>query len=1105
MDWSNEVGTVCSARMPVKIVQRAQYMNDAMDSVFGKFTQARHYQKNSEFRGGIWDCNPVEKTVPTELCYMDLSNNLQNKTYSLEEMLACDNEDDDTEMIEDDDVAGKHNKPAEVNVITSCTEVSVDVKNKRWRSEEFDKASLLPCNVEITRKKSKKNVSFSDSVESMENSSKPPGINKSSHETVRNDIDVKMKSNVSDLKKTVNCNEIKEIKNFVTSREISDVPVKLEKNRSVLEGKSADKESNKVKSWKKLISQPCALEDQLLKEQVQVKSSENSTKESSDKKKKNIHVTEHETEPKRSEINYEVKNEEFMNRNHLKNLIPELFDFIESETMDKTEHTCTKKKDQSKQKDNELITMHNTELKMNISQSSQENVPLKDDHSHSQMDLSANEAASDSFEDDSALKLEDKVHLKNLLTKFLKDTNIAERITTRIVKLSEQNNKVNDVSERDKNLSNDKQTNFIPMVRCDKSHEENSLKEQVSCSDNLPEDDLEYESVNNDVQRKKTCCPPVCEKSSCNQPSFQRNRSIGKDLMVAKATEIDENSEKASTTAYQGGRNFEKSISRSRSDSYTNWRSQCIDVRGKDSMENTVPQSSTSVDWRNECTSPRNQHYNASRYNNHYSKRIQNFKKQEEDVLSNIEYVDDNPLIVIPLNIREPPDPSTRFKENVDPESIWDAPEEKKLPHCNQTHLRNESIGSTKGSETEEVHAQFLKSKPTSIPRFFDNPKRTYMSAKSNDEISEEIKQYSPKKITSTSPVLSNENNRSRSHSRQENFNHQKSYQRNRSASEHWRSHLFATSLVHDIFFLIKITDQDGAIEKLKILKEDFLEVKRENAKLSYIIPDPRDRPRNIAYSANAVKMLVRCVFSASYKIPNWMTALEAFSLAKKIGIKGLQEECQTYFKNYKTLSEQIENVAVCAKQLQAVDALKSTKFFQKVQNIENFPVQNAYTPQRCSVSCSVLMDSSEFVIPLLSEIYRGLESCNETDVTNTLIFRSLTNVTCLSGLQLKFLTEDIHPQLNIVCEVFKNKEKLFFKEFDTKAKPSVNISFDDEIEVKLSEQVEISIIIEDVVLKLCPQLTDEFIRHEKFHARFESSKTSDKNKLFCIEKLFYT
>ncbi|GBM19263.1 hypothetical protein AVEN_259854-1 [Araneus ventricosus] len=1078
MVWSDEVGPVrLASGMPVKIVQGAQYMNDVMGSVYGKFTQARNYQKSTEFRGGIWDCNPVKETVPSEPSCLDTSNNLTNKIFSLEEMLACDDEDvtcDDTEM-KDDDLVSSQNKAAEFSVNASC----IDVKNKRWRSEECDKASLLPCNnSEIKKKKSKKNVSFSDTVVDLEHSSKPAG--KMSN-CIALDVTA-VKDDASCLKETVTVKENERTKNLVilVSENVNDVPIKMEDKESTSDKKNVVKESMKVKKWTKLMSQSCEIDccDQQPNEQMPVegrlsKKSLSHERRRTRRAKSNVDISGHETVTKSIANNHKVKNEELMNQSHLENAIPELFQFTESKTEDEADPRSTKKnvKDELKCVADESTNKRNLALEIKeTSQTFKKNSLVKDKESN-----------------------EDR--LKNSLLEMFEDSDIVDSITIQLKKLAEQKKKTVDVTEKDKIMLDDEQMDCVS-IRHEKSQEEKSVEEQTCHGGKfLSEDESQYESENSAIRNEKVCCPPVCDKPSCNQQSFEKNGKVGKDLLkdMAIKANTDNKSGKVSPTSYQDEKNFSNSVSSSRSDSCSNWRNQCVDVRMKDTQES--------------------QPNNASR--DHKTRRIENWKKQQAnktDFSSKTEYVEDE-MVVIPFYLREPPEPLSRFKGiNVDPESIWDACEETTRPSRNSNRIQPQ-IDYFDWKNASEVEK---KIKITSVPRFFDT--RTFPHAKSRGEICEDVKHPTPRKIDCTSSGMLSENCRSRSLSRQGNFirrgliNH-RSYERNRSSSAHWRSSLSATSLEHDVFYVVKITSlPDGTIEKLKIFKENFLLEVRENCKLSDIIPSPGKR-REIAYSACAVKMFVRCIFSSSYKIPSWITALEAFALAKKFGVDDLKQECEAYFTNYKIPAEQIQQVAACAHQLHAVDALKSSKFFQKVQNFKSFSAQNVYTPQSCTVSCSVLVDPSEFVIPLLSEVNRGLDSCNESDVRNRVFFKSLTHATCLTGIQLKFLTEDIHAELKIICEIFKTKkggdsaEKLFYQELDTKAKSSIKISFEDEITVKLSEEIEIVVYIEDVLLKICPQLTDnEFVSHGKFHAKFESSKTSERSrKLFCIEKVFYT
>ncbi|CAL1264127.1 unnamed protein product [Larinioides sclopetarius] len=1118
MVWSDEGGPVHHASgMPVKIVQRAQYMNDAVGSVCGKLTQAINYKKSAEFSGGIWDCKPVKKTVTSEPSCMDTSNNSEIKIFSLEEMLESDDEYatyDDTIMKENDDLIRNQNKVAEFSVTASHTDVSIDVKNKRWRSEEFDKTSLLPCNdCETTRKKSKKNVSFSDVVVDLEDSSKSAGkISK----FVALDVTA-VRENIDGLKERDIVEENEGIKNSVllVSNSVNDIPIKMEDKVNALPKKSVFKESKKVKNWTKLMSQSCKIDSELLP--VKVESLNKLSCEKHRTAKSDEMVTENIVN------NRELKNEELMNRSRLEIAIPELFQYNESKTEDEADPRLVKKnlKDKLKCATDDLINIQNLELEIKTSQSSKKYSPVKNSHSDIELNSSKNEIKSKTFEKNSVSnEIQDR--LKNSLLEMFDDSDIAESLTIRIKELAEQKKRITHVTEKEKIMSDDKQTGCVSMLKHEKLLEEKSVKEQTcNGSKFLSKDESQYKTKNYPIlQEKKDCCPPVCDRPSCNQESFVK---MEEDLMKDKEmkesiSKIDYKSGKISLTSYEPQKNFNYTASHSRSDLCSNWRSQCIDNRLKDTQENIIPQSSSTVNCENDYSSLRSQPNDPSRPNFRKTRRFQNSKKQHTDnidVSSKTESVG-NDMVVVPIYLKEPPEPLSRFKDiNTDPESIWDScvPNQSPSRINNTIQTQIDYFDLKNGSEVEEVHARsYSKSKIASVPRFFDDPKRTFIQTKSHGEICEDVKLSSPKKIGSTTSGMLNENYRSRSQSRQENFIPHRSYERNRSSSAQWRSSLAATSLEHDVYYIVKIKSlQDDTIEKLRILKEDFLCEVRENSKLSDIIPSPCHRLRKIAYSISAVKMFIRCIFSLSYEIPSWITALEAFALAKKFGVNNLKKECEDYFTNYKIPSEEIQQVAACAQQLQAVDALKSSKFFQKVQNFKSSSAQNKYTPQSCTVSCSVLVDSSEFVIPLTYAAHRGLESCNESDVRNRVSFTSLAPVTLLSGIQLKFLTED-GPHLKIFCEVYQTKkggnaEKLFYKEHDTRAKSSVKIPFEDEITVKYSEEIEILVYIEDVLLKICPQLTKNKIDSPgKFCAKFESSKTSESNRrLFCIEKMFYT
>ncbi|GIY03445.1 hypothetical protein CEXT_669011 [Caerostris extrusa] len=260
--------------------------------------------------------------------------------------------------------------------------------------------------------------------------------------------------------------------------------------------------------------------------------------------------------------------------------------------------------------------------------------------------------------------------------------------------------------------------------------------------------------------------------------------------------------------------------------------------------------------------------------------------------------------------------------------------------------------------------------------------------------------------------------------------------------------------------------------------------------------------------NVSSVNLFLRCVFSMSYRIPNWQTALEAFAIAKTFKVHDLESTCQMYFINQKIPTREIPALARFAKSLKAVEALKESKIFEQVQDIaKNISSLDFCAAGNCSVSTAIHVEPSEFSVPLVFEDVKSLAVINNSDLKNTILFKSISSAIRVMSIELKLRTEEFsvgNQDLIIYCDVYKGSHLLFNEEFYEKPKSVLKISFEEGLVVEEEQEIEITVLVENISLQLCPQLDKDDYSSRKFHLKFRSDQKNENKKLFFIDKLHY-
>ncbi|GIY90883.1 hypothetical protein CDAR_491041 [Caerostris darwini] len=482
---------------------------------------------------------------------------------------------------------------------------------------------------------------------------------------------------------------------------------------------------------------------------------------------------------------------------------------------------------------------------------------------------------------------------------------------------------------------------------------------------------------------------------------------------------------------------------------------------GELNQKDFVSSKSKSLNWREDCIDVRE-----ARKNSNF-RADDNIMMDNSKVFSHIisdEKVDVHKKTVNFISCsKEPLDPLTRFKNNALPESIWDEP---------NGDLKNEK-------PVQEDPPALPKSK-NSVPIFYESSKKLLQK-------DEKEKQQLPAKKLYYSESTKFDN-------------------RARSSYSSYRN----SSAMKDVKVIVKIFNQEGEVfEKFHILKDDLLDTKKKIWGLSNIVPDQCNKPTKINCSASSVNLFLRCVFSMSYRIPNWQTALEAFAIAKKFKVQDLLDMCKNYFINQKIPPREIPEIARFAKSLNVVEALKESKIFEKVQDaIKKISSLNSCAAGNCSVSTAIHVEPSEFKVPLVFEDVQNLSLINVSDLKNTILFKSISGSIRVMSIELKLRTEEFsvgNQDLIIYCDIYKGSDMIFNEEFIEKPKPVIKISFEDEIIIDEEEEIEIAVLVDDISLQLCPQLNEDDYASRKFHLKFKSDKKNEDKKLFFIHKLLYS
>lgn len=255
-------------------------------------------------------------------------------------------------------------------------------------------------------------------------------------------------------------------------------------------------------------------------------------------------------------------------------------------------------------------------------------------------------------------------------------------------------------------------------------------------------------------------------------------------------------------------------------------------------------------------------------------------------------------------------------------------------------------------------------------------------------------------------------------------------------------------------------------------------------------------------------------MFSAAYKLRGWEVALEAFALGKKFEIEQLQEECRKIFDSKPIYPSQVHGIVHLARKLRITEVLKTSMMFADVQasHIPDVSVKVTAKKPSCSISCTTSVEPSEFLISLLYMKEKGLGSTKKSDIQNDIVFEAKSGSFCITGFQIKLAVEskDLGVNKTIYCDVFKRNNNICKEERDKPLSSMMIINFKQKLFVGPKEEVTISVLIEDLCLRLCHCIMKEkevgTCSTGSFEATFLSDKkTEAKHSLFFVEKLFYT
>ncbi|GFR33880.1 uncharacterized protein TNCT_82871 [Trichonephila clavata] len=671
----------------------------------------------------------------------------------------------------------------------------------------------------------------------------------------------------------------------------------------------------------------------------------------------------------------------------------------------------------------------------------------------------------------------------------------------------------------------DKLKNFLkdPTMECGKLPEVLMPEEQY-CHDEWTKDESEIRKLKLHKEKIGSLSQSISEIPSVLDDVPKPKEKI-ETVQIVKEASVSFISDKTTLTLNDKHSNNSISNCKNHSASF-NWRDDCINVRQPISKVNQNDlKLSDSFNWRDHCIGSKKseeehkkdfstvfnlRRKNAYRNLNDYEEYVHLGETKEDMEILNNEKLKKR-LLKINQNVKEP-DPLSRFQGigNPDPASIWELPEESKVSSQSQ-----KSSGQKESCKTnvkmEEIHTQSREIKKVKIPNFFGTPTNTF--SKQNLKTDEENLKMSHRKESKATPRylerLSNESRSSRSH--KENHVSSNSYGRSRSLSVNWRNafHSNNHSDCSDTKIIITVTDKkDGVIEELIVRENELFEIKKEVKKLFHLVPDPDELDRPVNHSAPAVKVFLRCLFSPSYTLPDWKIALEAYAIAKKFDVDHLRKNCQDYFENKNLSLKDVGKIAEVAKYFNVVEALESCKIFPKVQRSVKNLVNSSSRYESCVVSCTTYMEPSQFCIPLNYENDRSIAGTNNCDLNNTIIFKCISGVIRIIGIQLKFQTHDVfskNKEMVAYCEVDGNE--VFNKDISKQIHMPLLINFEKGLILKAGDEKKINILIEDISLRMCSQVQDEeFLFHGKFHAIFKSGKTSNNKKpLFFIEKIIYS
>lgn len=1075
-------------RVPRTIAENERYMHDSTDAVLKKYSRATKFQKTAKFTGGIWDINDTDMRDVAQ----------SNEQDPADFLLSIISDGNDEKMEEENDtVKNSLNLVPEISNVFK-TEDESSMKNKRWRTEEFeDKTMLMPDkerNKDIYRKRSKKTAAFSNSP---------------------------VKNETSEIKRGSIANKSFQLEHVSTT----DVSFEMKEASYIM--KVVDKRNNKSDDWKSLISQSNGKEpvnstkDPLLhiKMDDSFKRSQLSSEEVVSVQVQNHQKGQEITvRPQKSNalcttaVLKEVTNHLYPENNAI-----EFSDFEETSEISSLN---VLEKAEDKKTRNRVTEGCNSVLMNTLKTSGQvginsvpENSSKKDSVVGMAMPLDKSKCAKSVTNSKVKNNLLDSTILKNV-QELLEDVGFLRKekinVNPKITKLVKGD--INNTISVNKNKDDFKKSGKDPTIKSEQLQEVFTSEEQCSYDGGKPSEDESYLRKLKHTKKKVESISQTIEVPSVFDDVIKPKAETKKIKQVSATFSSDKMTsdlnESHSSNLCSSPENHTASF---------NWRDDCINVRqSSNKLNNNCLKTSTSesFNWRDHCIGfkkSEKEHKQdflmrrKERYGELNDHKDFSYLDETNDNMESLDYEKLRRRLLKNAKKVKAPDPLSRFQGigNPDPESIWDSPSECKASSQNQKDSGQNEYFKTNVT-TEKIHTQSNDTKKIKIPNFFGTPTKTY--SKQSLKIDEKNEKLFQRKESNLIPhdgeYKSNDFRSSRS--RKENHVSSKTYGRSSLVSANWRNSYCDYT---DTIITVTVSDKKyNVVEEIKIREDKLFELKKEIKKLFHIIPDPDEIDRCVDYSAYAVKIFLRCLFSSSYTLPNWKIVLETYAIAKKFDVHDLQKKCQEYFSNQNLPVKLVDEIAKAAKHFSVVEALQSAEIFPEVErsakNLDHSSTRN----ESCIVSCTTYIEPSEFCIPLQYEEYQGIEGTNNCYLRNSIKFECVSGIIHVMGIQLKLQAKDAfskNKELFICCEVDKNGSKVFdAPDICKQIHTPLIIPFEKRLILKAGDELKINVEIDDISLRMCSQLEDEnFLLHGKFHATFKSNKKA----LFFIEKLIYT